>query len=268
MDRDHTDAAEPPLIHVEDGSVATLRLNRPDRLNAVSLPLYRALEAVLADLARNHDVRALILTGTGRAFCAGADMKAYGDHAPEPEERREYALTGQRVYRQLQTIPKPVVAAVNGHAIGAGLELALSCDFIVVAEDAKLRFPELALGTFVGGGTVYTLRRRVGLARAKELIMLGGFFSGRAAAEIGLANRAVPADRVLTEATALAEALAARAPIPMGLAKRLLHRAYSIDPDEALEEEAAALLECMQSRDWREGVRAFAEKRVPDFHGE
>ncbi len=168
MHRDRTDPTEPP-IQLEGGSVVTLRLNRPDRLNAVSLPLYSALYAALTDLAGSPAVRAVILTGTGRAFCAGADMKAYGDREPEPEERQEYVRMGQHVNRQLQTIPKPIVAAVNGHAIGAGQELALSCDFIIVAEAAKLRFPELALSTFVGGGAAYTLRRRVGLARAKEL---------------------------------------------------------------------------------------------------
>ncbi len=256
-----------PLVVEGDGAIRTLRLNRPDRLNAVSMPLYRALESALADVAGDPSVRAVILTGTGRAFCAGADLKAYEEREPTREERVDYVETGQRVYRALQTLPQPVVAAVNGPAVGAGIELALSCDLIVVAEDAKLRLPEVTLGTFIGGGTSYTLRRRVGGAKAAELILLGRFFDGRDAVAWGLANEAAPADEVLSRARALAEVLARNAPISMAFAKRLLDRAEFMTPDEALRLEAEALFACMGSEDWQEGVRAYAEKRDPSYRG-
>lgn len=259
----------PPLLHERLGEhIAVLRLNRPDRLNAVSLSLYHAMQAVLDDIQEDAGVRAVILTGAGRAFCVGADLKAYGSSEPTEEERREYVYAGQSVYRRLQTLRKPIVAAVNGHAIGAGIELALSCDYIIVADDAKLRLPELGLGTFVGGGTLYTLAQRVGLAKAKELIMLGEFFRGEDAVAMGLANSAVPADRVVEESTALAEKLAAQAPIPMQLAKELLHQAQRLPYEEAMDLEAQALLRCMKTRDWREGIEAFHEKRQPRFTGE
>ena len=184
------------------------------------------------------------------------------------DERKAYVDAGQRVHRLLQTIPKPVVAAVNGHAIGAGLELALSCDFIIVAEDAKLRLPEIGLGTFVGGGTTYTLAQRVGYTKAKELIMLGLMFYGKEAEAIGLANAALPADAVLGAASELAAELSRKAPISMAFAKRLLDRARDVDSETALRLEARALLQCMETRDWREGIDAFNEKRDPNFIGE
>lgn len=258
----------PPVIYAKDGVVATLTLNRPDRLNAVSLPLYEAMTAALQDLADDRSVRAAVVTGAGRAFCAGADLKSHGAEEPTADERRRYVWTAQRASYLIQTCPKPVVAAVNGHAIGAGLELALACDFIIVANDAKLRLPEATLGTFVGGGSVTTLPARVGVARAKELVLLGEFFSGEEAAAMGLANRAVPTDRVVETALEWARRLAARAPISLKFAKRLLNRARHLDPRRAMALEARALLACMATRDWKEGIRAFHEKRDPHFTGE
>jgi enoyl-CoA hydratase/carnithine racemase len=256
-----------PLRTDRVGRLAVLTLDRPARLNAVSLALYEALAGELAALGSDAEVRAVVLTGGGRAFCVGADLKAHGSSDPTAEERWTYVLAGQRANRALQRLPQPVVAAVNGHAIGAGLELALSADLIVVAEEAKLRLPETALGTFVGGGVTYTLPERVGLARAKEIILLGDFFTGREAVAMGLANRAVPAHRVLEEATGLAERLAQRAPYSVRKAKRLLDAAVRRNAGRSLKREAETLLGCMETEDWREGVRAFAEKREPEFRG-
>ncbi|MEE9577587.1 MAG: enoyl-CoA hydratase/isomerase family protein [Gemmatimonadota bacterium] len=257
-----------PLIYEKKSRAAILRLNRPERLNAVSLPLYQAMETALTDLRDDQSIRVAILTGTGRAFCAGADVKAHAGGQLPAKDRRSYVEAAQRVNRLLQTVPKPVVAAVNGHAIGAGLELALSCDFVVVASEAKLRLPEVSLGTFVGGGLLYTLPQRIGLAKAKEMILLGDFLTGAQAAEIGLANRVVAADEVFEEATALAQELASKAPIPMALAKELFYKARYLPADDLLELEAQALLRCMESSDWREGLKAFKEKREPRYTGE
>ena len=230
--------------------------------------MYEMLEAELARIGADFETRVVILTGAGRGFCSGADLKAHRDEEPTPEGRRAYIETGQRVYRALQTLPQPVVAAVNGHAIGAGCELALSCDFLIVAEEAKLRMPEVALGTFIGGGTAYTLRRRVGHARAAELILTGRYFTPSEAGAWGLANDVLPTGEVLPAARALAARLARNAPIAMRLAKRLLDRAEAVDPDEALRLEAEALFTCMASEDWREGLAAFAQKRAPAYTGQ
>jgi len=259
----------PSYIVTEDHGIAVrvVRLNREERLNAVCLPLYEQLEAALQEIAESRAVRAVVIIGTGRGFCVGADLKAHGSGDLTDQERRTYVQTGQRVFQLLQTIPQPTVAAVNGHAIGAGLELALSCDFIVAAEEAKLRLPEIGLGTFVGGGTIYTLTQRVGVARAKELIMLGDFFTGRDAAAMGLANRAVPSSQVRTVGLEIAATLARKAPVSMRLAKELLRKAQRIDFDAAMELEGNALLQCMTTHDWKEGIDAYHAKRDPEFEG-
>lgn len=261
-----TPASGPIVVETAD-AVATIKLNRPDRLNAVSLPLYDELTKALDAIETDATVRAVILTGTGRAFCAGADLKEHGA-GDTAGSRGAYVEVGQRVHRRLQLLPQPIVAAVNGAAVGAGLELALACDLVIVAEDAQLRFPELAFGTFVGGGTTYTLVQRIGLTRAKELLMLAEFFSGQEAAEMGLVNRAVVADRVVEVARSLAEQLATRAPLSLGLAKRLLDKARHVDSETALALEADALLDCLASGDWEEGRNAFREKRPPRFTGD
>ncbi len=255
------------VLASRDGPLFLLTLNRPDRLNAVSLRLYERLAAELEEANRDPEIRAAVLTGRGRAFCAGADLKAHRDAPPDPEARRRYTAAGQRANRLLQTIGVPVVAAVNGPAVGAGLELALSADFAVAAEDARLRLPEIALGTFVGGGAIYTVVERVGALRAREIILLGDFFTGSEAAAMGLVNRAVPTAEVLPEARKLAARLARRAPIPVAAAKRLLREASSLSREEAMERERAALEEIFGTADWREGLAAFHEGRVARFRG-
>ncbi|MEE8148758.1 MAG: enoyl-CoA hydratase/isomerase family protein, partial [Longimicrobiales bacterium] len=257
-----------PVKLLVEAPLAIAQLHRPERMNAVSLPLYQALENVLRSIADDRSVRAAVLTGSGRAFCVGADLQAHGSGELSAEQRQAYVAAAQLFNRRIQTLPKPIVAAVNGHAIGAGLELALSCDFIVVAADAKLRLPELSLGTFVGGGVMYTLAQRVGVAKARELIMLGEFILAGDAVAMGLANRSVPAEETLDTSKQIAVALAAKAPISMALAKELLDKAQHLDPDRVLELETEALLKCMGTHDWREGVQAFKEKREPAFSGD
>ena len=256
-----------PVLASREGAILTLALNRPHRLNAVSLRLYDRLASELEGADGDRDVRCVILTGSGRAFCAGADLKSHRDTPPSADERRRYIYAAQRANHLLQTIGTPVVAAVNGHAIGAGLELALSADFAIVADDAKLRLPELALGTFVGGGAVYTLAERVGVLKAREIVLLGNFFSGAEAAAMGVVNRAAPASEVLSAATRLACRLARRAPVPLAAAKRLIAPSGGLSRKEAMERERAALEEIFGTDDWREGLAAFHEERAPRYRG-
>lgn len=255
------------VLASRDGALLILTLNRPHRLNAVNVGLYEGLVRELEGAEADGDIRCVVLTGAGRAFCAGADLKEHRDRDPTMEERRHYAGIAQRANHLIQTIGTPVVAAVNGHAIGAGLELALSADLAIVAEEAKLRLPEVALGTFVGGGAVYTLSDRVGVPKAREIIYLGDFFSGVDAAAWGVLNRAVPADEVLPEARRLARRLARRAPIPLAAVKRLIGPAATMSREEALEREQVVLEEIFGTSDWREGLTAFHEKRRPDYKG-
>ncbi len=255
------------VLASRDGVVLTLTLHRPHRLNAVNLPLYEKLVAELEAARADRGVRCVILTGSGRAFCAGADLKAHAETPMTEAERGRYVRTAQHANHLIQTMGTPVVAAVNGHAIGAGLELALSADFALVAEEARLRLPEVALGTFVGGGAVYTLAERVGVLKARELVYLGDFLSGAEAARAGVFNRALPADEVLPAARELATRLARRAPIPLAAAKRLIGPAGGLSREQALERERAALEEIFRTADWAEGVAAFREGRAPDFRG-
>ncbi len=255
------------VLSSRDGALLVLTLNRPHRLNAVSLPLYEALIGGLEGAEADPEIRCVIVTGAGRAFCAGADLKEHRDRELTPAERSRYIEVAQRANHLMQTMGTPVVAAVNGHAIGAGLELALSADFAIVAAGAKLRLPEVALGTFVGGGVVYTLSDRVGTLKAREIIHLGDFFSGSEAAAMGVVNRAVPADEVMPEAERLARRLTRRAPIPLAAAKRLIGPAAALSREEAMERERTALEEVFGTEDWREGLAAFHEGRRPDFRG-
>lgn len=267
--------SEPTILVERDGPVAVLRLNRPERMNAVVEALYRELADALADLAADETVRAVVLTGSDLvrngvvkpAFCAGADLKEHGAGRRTRAEQRAYLELAHATTRRLAELPKPVVAAVNGPARGAGAELAVCCDLVLMAEQATLAFTETGLGTFVGGGVTLLLPRLVGLVRAKELIYTGRVLDGAAAVELGLALRAVPRERLLAEALALAGELAARAPLSMRLAKRLLHDGHRLDLATALERETEAILACMDTEDWHEGVRAFAERRRPRFQG-
>jgi enoyl-CoA hydratase/carnithine racemase len=259
-----TDGA-PPVRVERRGAVLVLTLNRPDRLNAVSLPMYRAIVEALDAVEDDTDLRAAVLTGAGRAFCVGADLNAHAAGAGEAD-RREYVEAAQEANARIQRGTRPVIAAVNGHAIGGGLELALSCDLMVVAAGARLRFPELALGTFVGGGVTETLPARVGPARARELLYLAEFFSGEDAAAMGLANRAVAEGEVLDVALEWGDRVARLAPRSVRHAKRLLR---GTSPGaETLAAEAEALLEIMGTEDWREGIAAFHEKREPRYTGD
>lgn len=255
------------VLASRDGRVLVLTLNRPHRLNAVNLPLYEQLIVDLEAAAADPEVRCVVLTGTGRAFSAGADLKEHRDAPPPPEERARYIRAGQQANHLIQTIGTPVVAAVNGHAIGAGLEIALSADLAVVADDARLRLPEVALGTFVGGGAVYTLAQRVGVLKARELIYMGDFFSGADAAAVGVVNRAVPAADVVPVAMRWAARLARRAPIPLAAAKRLMGSAPETSREEALEREREVLEAIFDTADWAEGLAAFHAGRKPDFQG-
>ena len=242
-----------------DGAVLHVRLNRPDRLNAVSDELYADLEHAFAE-ADDPQVRAVLLTGEGRAFCAGADLKNHAARRRTAAEQRAYVWAGHRACRRLATLPKPVIAAVQGHAIGAGAELALSADVLLVADDASFRLPEVALGTFVGGGISHRLPLLVGQLRAKQLLLLGRPFTAEEAHAWGLAAEVVDGGDLLERARLLAHEVADLPAVSARFAKEGLNRGPTVTFDDALVFEAEALLACMGSADWSEGVDAFAAR--------
>jgi enoyl-CoA hydratase len=244
-------------------------------MNAVIEQMYLDLQRVLADARDREDVRALVLTGSvwkrpggdKQAFCAGADLKKHSSGDRSGWQRREYIFLAHETTRIIHDLPKPVIAALNGPARGAGAEMALACDFIIMAEEATIGFPETGLGTCVGGGVTKHLPQIVGEAQAKRLIYLGEVLDGRRAVELGLAIESVPLAELETKAREFASRLARKAPLSMALVKSLIQKAPNRDLETVLLAEAEAILACMGTSDWREGIDAFSERREPRFTG-
>jgi enoyl-CoA hydratase len=253
------------LTYDAGNAIAAIRLNRPQRLNALGRQSYAELDRALARAEADPAVRVVVLSGEGRAFCVGVDIK---------EERAGSA--GQRVLIEAEqtlglriaTLAKPVIAAIHGYALGAGAEMALACDFILMAEGARFGLPELGMGNFLGGGATATLPRLVGLAKAREMIVMGEQVGGEEAVRIGLANRCFPDAEFAAGVDAFAARVAAKAPLSLRLAKEQLLRLPERSFEEVLAAELDGMIRCLATRDWQEGVKAFAEKRAPAFTGE
>ncbi len=261
----HIDSFE-TLIYGRRGPVAEIRFNRPHRLNAVVELFYREVLQAFDVAEADEEVRVVVLTGEGRAFCVGADLKEHGKGERTPRQQRDYLVLGNEVCKRIQACPKPVIAAVNGFAAGAGAEMAISSDFVLMKESALLWLPEVSIGTFVGGGVSGILPRLVGLAKARELIMTGRRIGGAEAEAIGLAIKSFGEDAFDAGVDDFAAKLARKAPVSMQFAKEHLN-----DPGRSMEArlitELEALRACMVTEDWKEGVDAFAQKRDPVFRG-
>lgn len=255
------------IIYRKTDQYAEIRFNRPHRLNAVIETFYHEMLKALAEAEQDPDVRAVLLTGEGRAFCVGADMKEHGSGDRTLNQRREYLNLGNDVCEKIFRLQIPVVAAINGYALGAGAEMACCCDFVLMAESAKIGFPEISIGTCVGGGVTQFLPRLVGLAKARELIFTGIKIDGTEAARIGMATRAVSDDALQSEAEKFISLLAIKAPISMSMAKRLLNNASYQSLEDQIKLEIDSVFICSTTADWQEGVNAFAEKRSPQFNG-
>ena len=252
-------------VRVEDG-VATITLNRPAALNSLTIPMKERLLGVLLELAENRDARAVILTGAGRAFCAGQDLKERLEPDPAPFDE-ELGRRYNPIVRALRRLPQPVIAAVNGVSAGAGASLAFACDLRIAAEGASFVLAFGRLGLVPDTGASWTLPRIVGAARAAELALLGGAVSAADALRIGLVSRVVPADELGAEAATMAGQLAGLAPGATAATKRLMASAFDVDLEAALDAEAAAQAAAGAHPDHAEGLAAFIEKREPRFRG-
>jgi enoyl-CoA hydratase len=255
--------------------VATIRLNRPERMNAVIEAMYLEIQDALSHCETDAKTRCVIVTGSvlerkgvaKQAFCAGADLKHHAAGTRTEAQRGDYIRLAHETTRKIHQFPRPIIAAVNGPARGAGAELALNCDFVLMADEATLGFPEIGLGTFVGGGVTRILPRLIGLSRAKELVYTGRVINGTEAVALGLALASHRTPDLLTEARRLALELSGKAPVSIALAKRQLHESPDLPLETVLDLEAEAILECMKTEDWHEGLRAFSENRKPKFLG-
>lgn len=253
-----------------DGHVLTITLDRPSALNALSIGMTGALLEVLGGIDRDDDVRAVVLTGAGRGFCAGADIGGLADlvggAAPPPGTVRErFAATSARLATALIGLEKPVVAAVNGPCAGAGMGLALACDVVLAAPEATFTAAFVRRGLVPDFGLTWLLPRLVGLRAARELCLLGDTAGADDAVRLGLASRVVPAGTLLAEAHALARRFAEGPGVALRLTKRLLATSFQEDPMTAVEREFTAQALCFASDDVAEGLASFGDRRPARF---
>lgn len=251
-----------------DAGVVTLTLNRPDVRNAMTAELTDAFTDAVASLRGDAEVRVVVVTGAGKAFCAGGDLSWIqpGPGADVPKLRAKMRSFYPR-FLVIRSLDVPTIAAVNGAAIGAGLCMAMACDIRIAAEDAKISTAFMRLGMHPGMAATYLLTRLVGTARAAELFFTAKTIDGREAERIGLVNRAVPSPDLAGEADSLAREIAANAPIPMGMTKRAIYLAERADIETMLEYEGLAQPITLATADLLEGLDAVKEKRPPKFEG-
>jgi enoyl-CoA hydratase len=250
------------LMEKEDG-IATVTFNRPEALNALNTETFHELEKAFGELNGDDEVRVIILTGAGKAFVAGADIAEMKDYGPK--EATEFSKLGQRIFRFIETMDKPVIAAVNGYALGGGCETAMACDVRIASEKALLGQPELKLGLIPGFAGTQRLPRLVGLGRAKEMIFTGDPVGAEEAFRIGLVNRVVPHEELMDAARELARKFMKVGPRAVKVSKTAVNQAWDTDLPEGSLHEAEAFGGCFGTEEAKEGMNAFLEKRKPNW---
>lgn len=251
------------LTFVKEDKIAIVTINRPKALNALNSETLKELDTVVDALYEDKEVLAIILTGEGKAFVAGADIAQMKDF--NTMEGREFGISGNKVFTKLENIGKPVIAAVNGFALGGGCELSMACDIRIASSKAKFGQPEAGLGITPGFGGTQRLPRIVGEGMAMELIFTGKIIDAEEALRIGLVNRVVEPDKLMEESKALANTIAAQAPIAVRLSKAAISRGMQCDIDTGLAYEAEVFGQCFSTYDQKEGMTAFIEKRDKCF---
>jgi 2-(1,2-epoxy-1,2-dihydrophenyl)acetyl-CoA isomerase len=258
------------LLYAVTDAVATLTLNRPERLNALGDTLREDLYAAVLRASQDAEVRAIVLTGAGRAFCAGGDVKAMNEAREGRAERplaEKIAPLRDRVLLAMREAPKPVIAAVNGPAVGAGMNIALGCDIRLASTSATFAQAFVKRGLHPDWGGTYFLPRLVGMAKACELVFTGDVVDAQEALRLGLVNAVHPPEALMPATYELARKLSAGPPVAIRLAKRALYHNQEVELRAALEFETFAQNVCHETEDAREGIRAFVEKRAPVFRG-
>ncbi len=254
------------IVEIKEG-IGILKINRPKALNALNSETLTEIKHAGESLNANKDVRIVIVTGEGdRAFVAGADIVEMKDLTAL--EGMAFSARGHEAMNTLENMEKPVIAAVNGFALGGGFELALACDFIYASDKAKIGFPETTLGIHPGFGGTQRTAKVVGLARAKELIFTGKTITAQEAYELGLINKILPHDQLMNEVMALAEKIKTNGPLGIRLAKECINKSQSLSGKQGLALEAENFGLCFATKDQKEGMTAFVEKRKATYIGE
>ncbi len=258
-------ATERVILKNIDGHVATLTINRPDKLNALNIATRSRMVEELNDLAANDDVRVVIVTGAGeKSFVAGADIAEFEGRSPVDQFR---VMTDSSMFLAVDQFPKPIIAAINGFCLGGGCELALACDIRIASEKAKLGQPEINLGLLPGGGGTQRLPRLVGMGAALKMLYTGDFIRADEAYRIGLVDEVVPPDQLEARAKELANTIASKSPVALRLIKQAVRTSARTSLDEGLKQEVTLFSLAFASEDKKEGVDAFLNKRQPTFTG-
>lgn len=253
------------LFEVNNG-IGTITLNRPKALNALNCELLTELDSLLDVILKDQSIQIVIVTGSGeKSFVAGADITEMKDMSAI--EGRNWGKFGQSVFEKLESLPQPVIAAVNGFALGGGCELAMACDIRIVSEKAKFGQPEVTLGITPGFAGTQRLPRLVGKGRAKEMLYTGDVIDAQEAYRIGLANKVVPAEELMPAALALAEKIKSRAAVAVQLCKAAVNKGLNMDLESGVAYEAEVFGLCFATADQKEGMTAFVEKRKAAFTG-
>ena len=245
-----------------DGPVSIVTLNRPERLNAIGGPLLADLHTALVQAQADPATRAIVLTGAGRAFCAGDDLKEFADQASSPDAIADTCERIQQITRDIMFGSKLVVGAVHGYAVGGGFEWVLNCDLVVAAADLVCFFPEMALGHFVTGGVTYLLPRCVGYQRAIELIVLGERQDAQALHRLGIVNRVVPPAELMPSALAIANRVAAQSALSTSQLKRVINQGLGASLTAALDLEREAAMACFASPETAQRIEAFTTRKL------
>ncbi|MDY6851780.1 MAG: enoyl-CoA hydratase-related protein [Thermodesulfobacteriota bacterium] len=253
------------LFEIKD-DIALVTFNRPDALNALSSDLIKEFSDILDKIRVDENISAVVLTGAGdKAFVAGADIKAMQNH--NPLEARNFSALGQKAVLKLEELPQPVIAAINGFALGGGCEIAMGCDFIYASEKARFSQPEINLGIIPGFGGTQRLSRLVGKSRAKELCLTGEMIGAQEALAIGLINKVFAPDKLMEEAMKTAQVIASKSRVAVRAVKRLVDRGVQVELRTGLALETESFGAVRSSGDAQEGLAAFVEKRKPVFKG-